>query len=378
MLLPWVLAAVVVSQSSQAAPPEAKVRAGMRGNLAAVLQLQPYLASAPAFRDAANEQAIDEALGLLERLQHTVVPTVQGPGSAALAALFAAEVTRAQAEFHTGDKDAARFRLKGLSSLCLACHSRAVVAQDAQGLGSAVERLKLDALQRAELLAMTRQFTAARKMWAEALVKKPANDVEAFEQGRALRLAVVTLVRAQEAPQELLALLTPQLARKELPAAVRVAVAQWVKDVQAWKKERAPKEETPAEQVARARSLLDRTRGATLPATDDVVLVPTMRAAALLQEALDREPRGAFRAEALLLLAIASASQHEPALWQMDGLLLETCIRENPKTAIAEQCVERLADRLYYAYTGSRGGQLPEGLAEHLGELRAVARGTGP
>ncbi len=373
MALSW-LPLLLLAAAPNDAGARARLQAGMRANVVQVVILQPYLVSPSAFRNPANERMIRHSIEGLMALRHFMRTGL--PGESSLATIYGDEIDRARAEFARGEKDAARIRLTGLTSMCLACHSRTIVEQDYQDLGRVVEQLATDTQERARLYAVTRQFAKARAAWAQALAVPPLNDSEAADQSKALRLAVVTLVRAEGNPSALLELLEPQVERTDFPGFFRRDLWQWVLDLEAWRANPVDLVVTPPrELVDRARALIATTRAAALPIADDRFLVPNMRAAAMLQEALDREPSGTFRGEALYLLAVASSTEAEPALWQLDAMYLEACIRENPGSAIARRCAERLSDRMTYAYTGVRGGPLPVQLSYHLGELRRLALG---
>lgn len=355
------------------APEETALRhALMRQNLMQVAVLQPYLASPAAFRAPENRTAIDGALTGLAQVRHG--QDAEEPGVAPMASLFNDELRRARGEFTAGQHDAARIRLRGLTGMCLACHSRTLVTKDFEDLGHLVDALDLAPLEKAELYAATRQFEKARKEWTVGLTTPAKDDSEAFTQAQALRQAVVTLVRSQENPRALLTLLGTQARRTDLPGFTQRSLPRWMSGVLTMQREDVDLGAAPvATLVDRARALLASTRAAEVVVPDDFQLVPNMRAAAMLQAALERDPTGPTRGEALYLLGVATATQAEPTLWQLDSLYLETCIRENPHTALAAKCVDRLGARLSYAYNGFPGGPLPGELAPHIGVLRMMA-----
>lgn len=373
MLLALVTMAVVAGDSKPAAK-AADTKSAMRTNLSLVVLLQPLIATQSVFRDDKNAAKIRDAIESLSKVNHALSADPRA-SNAPIAALFNQEIDNAKAEFAVGNRDAARDRLKGLTSMCLACHARTMVEEDFVDSGKAIDSLALGPVERAEFYAATRQFERARQAWEKVLSSKPASDVEAFEQSRALRLAVVTLVRAKAEPAAVVKLLEPQAARADFPGFVRDAVKQWLADAKAWQAERYDlSKQTPDKLIARAKALLKATKLDSLPQPDDSRLVANMRAAAYAQEALDLDPNGKSRPEALFLLGLATSALADPELWQLDALYLEMCVRENPHTEIARACVARLSERLYYGFNGSRGGPLPAGYVTRLGELKTLAK----
>lgn len=56
------------------------------------------------------------------------------------------------------------------------------------------------------------------------------------------------------------------------------------------------------------------------------------------------------------------------------ALMLWADLLRDPHTALALRCVDRLADRTLFLYSGSGGTRVPPELVERLTELRALAR----
>lgn len=355
------------------AAPDPALRPSMQSAQAAVLQLQPLLASPPAFRAPANATTIRASLAVLEPLQHFFTAS-KDPAlpSTAVAGLFAKELTRAREEFDRGATETARMRLRSITALCFGCHLREPA--EAQ-LAPVLKQLPADRLERAALLAATRQFSAAFTEWDAALALPPKNDVEAFEQTEALRLALTVAIVGMDDPSRAVALLAKNQPRKELPGFVTRQMARWLTEARAWELERfVAAKQSPAALVAKARALMQLTKIADSPTPDQNRLVSHLRATAYLQEALRREPTATFRPEALLLLGTVSAATTDPTLWRLEWLTLESCIRENPKTELARRCADRLSERTYFGYTGSGGLELPAAMITELGTLNALAR----
>ena len=359
-----------------AAPDEAQTKAVMRSALHAVVGLQPYLGSPDAFRDPANRPAIDADLATLATLEHRfAMPGRQDAAVETLAGVFGTQIATAQAELRAGNTEAPRARLRAITSLCFACHTRESVPNDFIDATRVVDSLRLPPLRRAEFFATTRQFELALQAWSLALKASPASEAEAFDQAVATRQYLAVLVRVKDDRQSTMAAITRQLARKDLPTFTRLLLEQWQKDAKAWQADAFDaKAATATALVAKARALVEASGAMKSAMSDEGLFIPSLRAAGYLHAALDREPQAIWRGEALYLLAIAAAATLDPQLWELEGLYLEACIREKPHSDIARKCSARMYDRAWFGFTGSGGTRIPDDVAQKLATLRQLAK----
>lgn len=350
------------------APPPPQLKPSMQAALTSVVTLQPLLVSPTAFRDPANAEKIRASLDTLAPLDHFFTSGVSSP----IASLFGAEIARAKTEFANRETETARARLRSVSALCFACHLRQPTAKD---IAPASGAETLTPIERASFYATTRQFDRALAEWKRLFATEPKNDVEAFEQTQALRTALSVLVQGKDDPDAVIAVLEQNRTRKALPGFVTRQLERWLVEAKAWQAEKfVVAKATPAALVGRAKALIELTGIAKQLTADDARLISHLRASGYLLEALRREPGASFRPEALSLLGVVSAANTDPALWRLEWLTLEACVRENPKTELAKQCAERLTERTYFSYTGRDGLELPANLLSELGALNALAR----
>lgn len=351
-----------------AAPPPPQLKPSMQAAMTSVVTLQPLLASPTAFRDPANAETIRASLDTLAPLDHFFSSGVSSP----IASLFSNEIAKAKGELATRDTEAARARLRSVSSLCFACHLRQPTAKD---IAAATGADTLTPLERASFYATTRQFDRALAEWKRLFATEPKNDVEAFEQTQALRTALSVAVQGKDDPDAVIALLEQNRPRKALPGFVTRQLERWLVEAKAWQAEKfVASKAAPAVLVTRAKALIEMTGAAKQLTADDARLISHLRASGYLLEALRRDPNASFRPEALYLLGVVSAANTDPALWRLEWLTLESCIRENPKTELARQCADRLTERTYFTYTGRDGLALPANLLSELGALAALAK----
>ncbi len=345
----------------------------MDAALHAVIDLQPWLANPAAFANPANAAAIDQDLQTLAALQHEFLAPSEA-GKETISGLFADSVLRARADLGAGAPEAARARLRGVTGLCFACHSRERVAKDFQDASGSVDKLNLPPLRKAEFFATTRQFDRAIAIWNQALSSAPQSETDRFEQATALRQYLSVLIRVKDDRDATVALLVRQAARPELPMFLRRAVEQWLADAKQWQADKFDANAaTPTALVAKATAIVDASAAARTPLSDERQYVGLLRASGYLHRALEAEPRGKFRGEALYLLGVASAASMDPLLWDLDNLYLETCVRENPHTRLAMRCANRMYDRAWFGWTGSGGSHLPPDILKRLGQLQDLA-----
>ncbi|MBK7857901.1 MAG: hypothetical protein IPJ65_04595 [Archangiaceae bacterium] len=358
-----------------AAPDAGEVRATMHGNLAAVVALQPLLASPEAFKDPKNAATIYSSLAVLSRMKHQFMrPLAQEP-AAAFGDLFSEAVDRAEADFSTGHPDVARARLRGLTGMCMSCHARQVSPKDFAAAEQAAGGIGLAPLERAEFLAATRQFDAALALWGDALSAPRKTEADSFALARAMRAALGVSVRAKDDASATVALLEAQAHRTDLPSWQANAVRLWLVDAQAWQAEKlVAAKATPAALFQRASALVDASRAAETYLPRDGERIKLLRATAYLSLALEREPHAKWRGQALYRLGIASASAFDPELYELDGIYLEACVRENPHTPLALRCIDLMSERTLFNFTGSGGTRLPPDVSQRLDALRALAK----
>ncbi len=368
-----VAVALLAASDKPAAKPE--TTAAMQAAFKSLMSIQPLLASPETLRDPANAAKLKEALGPLSAIKHRFIGAPQEPGAELLAGMFGDAIDRARLDLDVGNLGGARARLRSVTSLCFACHTRQAATKDFEDATRQIDALNLPPLRKAEFFATTRQFDRATETWAEALKAPPKTEAEAFEEASALRQYVAVLVRVKDDRAATVALLSAQAARRDLPGFVARTLQRWLVDAKDWQADPFDaKTATPAALFAKARELVEASGATQSPMTDEGRFITLLRASGYLHSAMEKQPKAPFRGEALYLLGVASAATLDPLLWELDSLYLEGCIRENPHTQLARRCVERIYERTWFGWTGSAGTNVPADVAKRLGELKALAQ----
>ena len=364
-------AALCLTLLLTSAPVAPSHRAVRSHGLGSVSTLAPWLSSPAAFRDPKNQPAITRSLEALAHLAH---PFFREPGTSStdVGELFANQAARAQADFAAGNTESARFRVQALTQLCLGCHLREP-SRDFVDVTRAADKLHLPPLQQAQYYATTRQFDLALAVWKSELVRPVTLESEQFEQLEALRMALRVAVRVKDNAQLVQQLIAPQLERSALPGFALRELQAWQASAVAWQAEHfVLSERTPTALVVRAKALVEETGAATNANSQPQDFLSLLRAASYLDEAMRQDPEGPFRAEALYLLGVVHASISSSPLWQLEWMYFEACIRENPDTAIATRCGERLKERTWFIWR--TGADMPVATQGALKELLTLAK----
>lgn len=336
-------------------------RTAMLGGFEALTTLV-WLTS-PGAPQKGQDEVIKLELKKLEALPHafeTAKLRQQEPGMSAIAGLFKGYVARTRARYEAGDVETVGFRVRTLSGLCFACHTREAVPADFADAEKRFESLALPPLDRAQALAATRQFDRALTLYRDVLL---APETPYRELSRGLEDALTVLVRVKNDPVAALALLDEVAERKDLPQGARTQLDGWRKELTAWKSD-------PFEMgTSNADQLLEKGEALVKEDTD----VALLRASSYVSRALTLKANHPKRAQALWLLGVSAGRVRSPLLWDLDLLYFEACVRENPKKRIAKQCFESFRDRLVLGFSGSSGTHVPADEQARLDQLQKLA-----
>jgi hypothetical protein len=355
-------------------PPPTK--AVMRSALDALFGLEPVVAHPERLRDPLQADDITQRLDTLAALNHAFPadPKAQEPATAALSGLFSQYALETRRRFTFGDRETIPARVRTLMSLCFSCHSRERADADFQDMEKHLESAKLPPLDKAQFLAATRQFDKALGQYA-AVIAQPVKDERGrLVQARAVKDTLTLLVRVKDDAKATDAFLEGLAKRDDLPPFMKRSVLAWRRDVAAWRKENVDAAKaSPKDLFSRAKALVAKASGPRTFLPDETNEVAHLRASAYLNLALAKDPKLPQRGEALFLLGVCAGALKSPLLWDVDLLFFEACVRENPKTPLAQKCFGQLSERLYFGFTGSSGTHLPDDELARLAALRELA-----
>jgi tetratricopeptide (TPR) repeat protein len=352
-----------------------EVRGTMQRVFNSLMNLQPFLVNNDRFSDPKNRAIIEKDLKELSAIKHAFPKKMKDeePGAAAISSLFGDYLKDVRSRYKHGDYEYARNRTKTVTGFCFGCHSRITTSQNFVDLSKRVENLGLQPDEKAQFYAATRQFDRALKIYKEILASQPSDEMGMIRFIRGLRHALRVTVQVRRDPKETYELLEGISKRKDLPEFAQRFVSQWKKDAKAWLDEKEEEKLTGETLITKAEKLIERAASLQAFPADENGDISFLRATNYLHEALDSDPKSPHRGKALYLLGAAYYALQEPALWDLDRLYFEACVRENPKTDISKKCYQRYSDKIYLGYTGSAGTFIPEDEVKKLMELRKIS-----
>ena len=274
--------------------------------------------------------------------------------------------------FASGNKDYANWRLRGLTSNCLACHSRHEVKTDFLGeLPTSPDESFEDKLAAGEFLFATRQFDkASNSLLALAHSISGTSSGSALAM-RALKLWLVIEVRVKDRFSSSAKSLDDLMKTGELSVTDLDTLRRWSEELK-----KLAKEPSSKNAVQDASRLLDEVKDNSSIESDEQNLVQTLRATTLLHGYLEGDRTSAERQTPTYLLALAYS--HLP-ISVFDGfreLYLEQCIREFPGTAEAQAALKIYKQNLEIENSGSGGLHLDDESKAKLDELTKLATPT--
>ena len=349
----------------------------MQNALRAVLHLAPALSSKTAFTVAAGTPALKADLDALMQVEHGFrTGGSTDPGAGSIAAVLSTQIAQARAQLSNGDVENARAQLRGLTTLCFACHTLSATVD--LEMPFRTPSVALTSFERASLLAATRHFDDAIALWLIALRRAPKTIEESTDQLNALRQALAVAVSVKDNPNTTLELLDARAVGDLNGPYASGWTTAWRSATSAWALERFDVRAKTAQQLfTRAKALVEQSHAAEHILSDETHTIGLLRATAYLTHALTREPHARWRSEALLALGVATATVRESMVWGLDAVYFEACIRENPGTPIAQRCFSLLMERTLFGFTGSSGTHLPRDVDDRLRNLAKLAGAAG-
>lgn len=290
-----------------------------------------------------------------------------------LASLFADETHRASQEFKRGNSEYARGILQGITSYCIACHTRSGNSgSEFASLPLEPHGTELSTLEKGTFFAATRQYDRALAEFRKLIENSGLASQDPISWERAVRYALAITVRVKNSPDLTLDIANRVLNTAGAPYFMKQDAAIWKKAIAQWKDEPARHEITAAGLYAEANRLMDRARAEQRYPLDRSADVDYLRASARIHELLRKAPDGELQQQAFLMAGASYEVLRTLNLGELNEIYYEACVRRDPKTEIARTCFERYEQSLYAGYSGSSGTHLPQDVRDRLAALRKL------
>ncbi|CAN5560830.1 hypothetical protein BH10BDE1_BH10BDE1_28980 [soil metagenome] len=350
---------------------------------AALNKLLPLVSDSAQFNNPANDAAVNDATNQLKKLSHQVrnlEKPAADPAYDSIARLLDEDLARAVTALHNGNRDYARLTIRESIGYCIQCHTQTANGPSFPKLTLGFDPSKLSPLGQGDFYAATRQFDSALKSYRKGVEDSAFAKKDIFAWERTARSALAIAVRFKESPKESKKIARAITKNKSAPESLRIAANSWLKAIQKWSKEKNPKNESGAAQLAHAEKLVAEADSRVDVENEHGQDILYLRASGALHEWLAANPlkvgvNEADRAKSLYLAGRAAEESRELNFWTLHERYYELCIDTLPNSDLAKSCFKKLNDSVLMGYTGSSGLHLPPDESARLARLKVKANG---
>ena len=360
-------------------PAETKAFSGQMQNMAQdVRDLVPYLYDREAFQAPANRGKVEAALDGFAKASHEV-KTESGQqilGDPLLVertlSRLRDDANRALGSFREGQYEFARSVAKASLGSCFQCHSVTPPGRSARWDIDQVANLKLEPLEKFDLLVATRKYDRAVEL-AEGVLKDPQFPRDhAFDYEALLRRYLALVIRVEAAPARARDALDRVLQKTELPRYDADQITAWRASLKVWAKEPVRTVKNAKDLFAQVAACLGRAAKLQHFEKDHAGDVEYLRATAILHNNLRVLSTVGDQAKALYLLGRAYEVMDDLGAWNLHESYYEACLVKDPKGALGRTCYDRLEASLLMGFSGSAGTHLPPEERDRLGRLKEL------
>jgi hypothetical protein len=376
------LALILVLSSSisvaEANSPNPKWAKTMQGLYATLSELLSDVASDERFSAPSNQARIAQNTQKLSKLSHGLKGPNAGspdldPSIKMIGELFADETSRAAEAFKAGHKGYARELIRGMTSYCIACHTRTDSGPKFSELSLNPASGTLKTAELGSFYAATRQYDKALSEFEKQIGKAGAARKRPIEWTNAVRNALAIAVRVKRDPAKALAIVDETLSTKNVPFSARKDALAWKKSLEEWKKESKSERMSEEQLHSEAARLLMAAHTLQKYPVDRSADILYLRASATAHDLLNKNPAGKYTAEAYFMAGLTYDVLRPYRLGELHELYYEGCIKKSPHTLLSESCYRHLEQSVYEGFTGSAGTDIPEDVQEKLQKLQAAA-----
>ncbi len=346
----------------------------MRDAYAATRQLYSYVWSDEKFYSSHSEKQISQLLLNLAKDFHRAeidTPIERFEPGFRVALLTQQNLLKdAALRFGEGKKEYANWRLRGMATNCIACHSRYSAPVNFLGeLPQVDEEDQQSQFSQAEFLFATRQFDLASDKLYKMADELSRTGRDWHHQLRALKLWLVIEVRTKNRPGKSADLLERYSLNADLPNQYKSTLDQWVFDL----REASSQKGISTDPVTEAEQIIHHLEIEPSLKLDERHLVVTLKATSHLHTYLERETELDKRRKATLLLSLAYNHIPLSLFSSFTQQYLEIVIRDYPHSKESLEAFKAYEANLLGDLGADGGGKLAPDQVNELKELRKLA-----
>lgn len=374
----------LISLPSFAAEPKTAnpVPAKMQKLYLTLSDLLTHSSSSERYSDKSNKSKIEDDLKTLSSLSHSMNDREfkgekSDPTLTILSGYLNEESKSAYDAFKNGKLEYSRNIVRALPGTCIACHSRTDNGSQFDKLGLEPSEGNLNAIEKAEFYAATRQFDRAEKEFLSIIENEKTASEDPYTWEHAVRQSVTVAIRVKKDPQLAKKIIDSALSQKKAAYYVKQDLAQWKKSVDQWLKE--PKRTIKTEKglyAEGARLISDAHKLQKFP-MDHAADISYLRASSVYYDLIQIAPSGKHVSEALMMQGICNEVLSPKGFEDLHRLYYEACIRKSPHTQTAMDCYRHYERSTVQGYTGSAGVSVPEDIKQKLLDLFSLSVSKG-
>jgi len=366
----------IYSAPATASVTEGDIKSLMYTVLAEISSLQEYMVSEKKFLDPKNDKVIANHIQQLSRLSTQVLKTkkLQVPGYRLSGEALDSHFQELKYAYNSGNKKYARWMLSATPYACASCHTQ--IAHSPKPLWELNEKdLSGSVFEKADFLFATRNYAQAEKLYTQMLrsyagdtLPNTTLDDQQIETVAKRKLSIFVRINRDFKNAEVS--FSKDLQNKKLPKDLHENMKSWITQLKSASKQDPKILGKPMKVIAHAAKVLDKLPR-TFVSANNPQLVDVLNVSSLLYQTLHAHPRDELTASLLFWLGVADLSLNNEFFFSLGSTYLKECMREFPKTLVARRCFAEYEADVKNLYTGTRGTDIPEEVAQELKFFRA-------
>lgn len=324
--------------------------------------IEPLLFDSKEFNAPKNQAFLKEKIHQLavvsKKLSHSPTLIHRDPTVRFVASQFSNTLQRADQAFAAGKTDFARYQVMKVTSSCVQCHTRMHQGPEFNFKKTEGFLKKMPVIDQAEFLIASRKFEEAFNLLVKSLEAPGQENIFAGQADRAAGLALMVAVQYEQNQKKASLVVNTIKKNSSMPYFLKNKAQSWEQSISQWKSEK--KKPTT---LAHYRELFKKKKSE----VEAMRVIPGVLA--ILSKDLPNDQLG----QALLLAGESYEALSDISTMDLHENYYESCIRNQPRSAVSKVCFQRLEESVRMGYTGSSGTHIPLDVEVWLNQLRTEA-----